>query len=290
MTDTPPYSDGYWQSPDGLKLHYRDYPGSADRPPIICIPGLTRNARDYAALAERLSGTWRVICVDLRGRGESEHAQDPATYNPLVYAHDVEALLTELSLDRIVCFGTSLGGLVSMLLAMAKPGRVAGVLLNDVGPVVESAGLDRIKAYVGRFQSWLTWVHAARGLQESQGHVYPDYDLVDWIAMAKRLNRLTSQGRVVPDYDMKIAEPIRDPAPGAGDVDLWPAWDAFGDAPSLVVRGALSDILSAETAREMVKRRPSAKLVTVSNVGHAPSLDEPQAMKAIDALLKSIAL
>lgn len=286
MATEAPFADRYWQSPDGLKLHYRDYAGPSNRPTILCLPGLTRNARDFAALADRLCGRWRVICVDLRGRGESEYAGDPATYSPLTYLQDIEALLAQLKLRKIVCIGTSLGGLITMLLALSKPGRVVGAVLNDVGPVVEPAGLDRIRTYVGRFQSWPTWVHAARALQEGQGDVNPDFGLVDWIALAKRVHKLTPQGRVVPDYDMRIAEPMREVGPA---VDMWPAWEALGDVPTVLLRGALSDILAPATAKEMVKRRPSTRLVTVQRVGHAPTLDEPSSVRAIEGLLKIIA-
>ena len=133
------WSDGYWVSSDGLKLHYRDYAGGASRPPILCIPGLTRNARDFEGVAERLAGDWRLICVDLRGRGESAHAKDPMTYLPPTYLQDLEALIAELKLERFVLFGTSLGGLMTMLLAASGRERIAGALLNDIGPEVETA-------------------------------------------------------------------------------------------------------------------------------------------------------
>jgi pimeloyl-ACP methyl ester carboxylesterase len=286
MAGEAQYSDAYWWSEDGLRLHYRDYAGAKRRPPIICIPGLTRNARDFEHVAERLAGDWRVICIELRGRGESAYAKTAASYTPLIYAQDVEALLTELKIKRFVALGTSLGGIVTMLLALMGPKRIAGALLNDIGPVIEAEGLTRIRNSVGKSLSWPTWVHAARELAELQEHAYPDYTLIEWIAMAKRLNRITSAGRIVPDYDSKIAEPMRQPTEAA---DLWPAFAALGGVPVTVLRGGLSDILSAETAREMVKCLPNAKLVTLPRVGHAPLLDEPQAARAIDALLKAVA-
>src|SRR4028119_255357 len=150
------WSDGYWNSEDGLKLHYRDYPGSSDRPPIICIPGLTRNARDFEGVAERLSPDWRVICVDLRGRGESGHSKDPMSYVPRTYVEDMEALIAELKLDRFALFGTSLGGLVTMLLSLRHGDRIAAAMINDIGPVIDPKGIERIKGYVGKSQSWPT--------------------------------------------------------------------------------------------------------------------------------------
>lgn len=285
MAGKAQYTDGYWWSEDGLRLHYRDYGGPKSKPPIICIPGLTRNARDFEHVAERLAGDWRVICVELRGRGESAYAKTPLSYVPLIYAQDIAALLAELKIKRFISFGTSLGGIVTMLIASMKKGCVAGALLNDIGPVIEPGGVDRIRGYVGKSVSWPTWVHAARDLAALQEHAYPDYTLVEWVAMAKRLNRLTSAGRIVPDYDAKIAEPMRGEA---APVDLWPAFDALGDVPVTILRGGLSDLLSAETAKAMVKRLPNAKLVTLPRVGHAPALDEPASQRAIDALLREL--
>lgn len=279
------YTDGYWWSNDGLRLHYRDYPGDKSRPPIICIPGLTRNARDFEHVAARLSGDWRVICVDLRGRGESAYAKDPMTYVPLTYVQDLEALLAELKIKKFVSIGTSLGGLITMLMAGLKPGRIVGALLNDIGPVVDEKGLDRIRTSVGRTHSWPTWVHAARDLGEMQAVVYPSYKLEDWIAYAKRVCRLTAQGRIVLDYDMQIAEPMK---LAAEPYDLWPAYEALSTAPVAILRGALSDLLSEATAKDMARRLPNARLTTVSGVGHAPALNEPAATRALGALLKAV--
>jgi pimeloyl-ACP methyl ester carboxylesterase len=272
------YENRYWWSRDGLRLHYRDYPGDrargADRrPPLLCLPGLTRNARDYAALAERLAGEWRVIAVDFRGRGESAYAKDPMTYVPLTYVQDIEALLDELAVDRFVGVGTSLGGIVTMLLAGASAHRLAGALLNDVGPEIEAAGLSRIRGYVGRASAYPTWMHAARAVAEAQGDVYPDWEIADWLAMAKRLHRLNSAGRVVLDYDMKIAEPFRVPGSEAGP-NMWRALAALNGLPVLLVRGERSDVLGSQTALRMATEL-DAELVTVPRTGHAPTLSEP---------------
>ena len=286
MVGPAQYEDGFWWSKDGLRLHNRDYPGRDDRPPILCIPGLTRNARDFAHVADRLAGDWRLICVDLRGRGESAYAKFPMSYAPITYLQDIEDLLETLKIDRFVAFGTSLGGLLTMLLASAKPGRIAGALLNDIGPVIEEEGLARIRGFVGKSGSWPSWMHAARAASNLHGHAHPDYDLPQWIALAKRLYRLTAQGRIIPDYDPRIAEPIRRPSE---PVDLWPAFDALGDVPVSILRGATSDILSAETAATMAKRLPNASLSLIPRTGHPPELDEPAAIKAIDGLLELVA-
>lgn len=281
------YSDGYWSSPDGVRLHYRDYPGREDRPPLICFPGLTRNARDYEGLARRFAGEWRVILVEFRGRGESGYAKDPMTYVPLTYLQDVEALLAELKIERFVAVGTSLGGIVTMLLAATGADRLAGVALNDVGPEIDPGGLARIRGYVGKAVQHPTWMHAARAVAEANGDVYPDFGVEDWLRMAKRLYKLNSSGRIVLDYDMKIAEPFRVPGNEAAP-DMWPTLDGLKGKPVLVVRGERSDILGAGVAAKMVEQLPGAELVTVRGVGHAPTLDEPEAVAGLERLLAKV--
>jgi pimeloyl-ACP methyl ester carboxylesterase len=282
------WSDGYWSSSDGLRLHFREFAGDPSRPPIVCIPGLTRNARDFEGVAERLAGRWRLLCVDLRGRGGSEYAKDPMSYIPARYADDIEDLLREQGLARAIFFGTSLGGIVTMLLAQRSKGRIAGALINDIGPVLEMRGLDKIRGYVGRSQNWPTWLHAARAIKEAQADRYPDWKIEDWIAYAKRLCRLTANGRVVFDYDMRIAEPFKVPGGEAG-FDMWDAWRALAGIPTLLLRGELSDLLSAETERRMTEEVASLETVLVPRVGHAPTLDEPVAVEAIDTFLSRLA-
>ena len=283
------YTDGYWWSPDGLRLHYRDYGGGADgRPPLLCLPGLTRNARDFEPLAARLAGDWRLICPDMRGRADSAQAKDAMTYVPLTYLQDISRLLADLAITRFVAIGTSLGGLITMLIAATHREWLAGALLNDVGPQLEEAGLSRIRSYVGVGQSHPSWVRAARALEEANRAVYPGYGLEQWLAMAKRLYRLNNGGRIVLDYDMRIAEPLR-VAGGEAGVDMWPAIAAFREIPTLILRGELSDLLSDATAERMAAEiGPQAELVTVPQVGHTPLLDEPEAAAAIDRLLARV--
>jgi len=283
------WADRYWESPDGLKLHFRDYPadpalGDASRPPLICMHGLTRNARDFVPLAERLAGKWRVIVPEMRGRGESEYAKDYMTYNPLTYVADIEALLAQEEITRFVAVGTSLGGLMTMLLAAKDATRIAGALLNDIGPDIDPEGIERIRQYVGQGRSYPSWMHAARALQELHGAAHPAFGIDQWLEMAKRGMVLQPNGRIGLDYDMNIAEPFQHDD-GAAPPDLWPAYDALQGVPLLVLRGELSDLLTPETLAEMQRRNPEAETVTVPNVGHAPMLDEPAATAAIDRLL-----
>lgn len=262
--------------------------GGDGRPPLLCLPGLTRNARDFEPLAQRLAGEWRLICPDMRGRAESAYAKDAMTYVPLTYMQDISRLLADLAITRFVAVGTSLGGIITMLMAATHREWLAGALLNDVGPALEEEGLARIRTYVGVNQSHPTWVHAARALADANGDVYPGYDLQAWLAMAKRLYRLNSGGRIVLDYDMKVAEPIRAMGTEAG-VDMWPVMKAFSGLPTLLLRGERSDLLGAATARRMAAEiGPGAELVTVPGVGHAPVLDEPESVAAIDRLLARV--
>ena len=281
------FEDGYWASADELRLHYRNYTGPASRAPLVCMPGLTRNARDFEPVANLLNGKRRMLAIDFRGRGESAHAKDPMTYMPITYAQDMDLLLRELNLKKFVLFGTSLGGIVSMLLAPQWKDRLAGVILNDVGPELGKAGAERIRAYVGQGRSFETWMHAARAMAEAQGDVYPGYGLEEWLRFAKRTCKLASSGRIVFDYDMKISEPFKLPGGEAG-VDLWPLYDLLLDVPMLILRGEKSDILEKATAAKMVKKAKQAQLVTIKGIGHAPSLDEPDAQLAIAGFLKSL--
>ena len=281
------YLDGYWTSGDELRLHYRDYAGRDDRLPVVCLHGLTRNARDFASLADHIAGERRVIVPELRGRADSEYAKDSATYNPVQYVEDLNVLLSELAIDRFISIGTSLGGLMTFIIAMTMSDRLAGAVINDIGPYIEPSGLARISQYVGQGRSFETWVHAARALEEAQSTAHPRFQLADWIGMAKRTMALTSNGRIVFDYDMKIAEPFADIDPNK-QVDAWPAIDGLAGKPVLVIRGALSDLFSTDTMAQMLAKLSDGEGLTLADVGHAPLLDEPEALAAIDRLLARI--
>ncbi|KEO88369.1 alpha/beta hydrolase [Erythrobacter sp. JL475] len=283
------YEDRNWTSADGLSLYYRDYPGpdGYDGPPVLCMHGLTRNSRDFADLAAHIAETRRVIVPEMRGRGQSDYAPDSATYNPLQYVADVEKLLEEQGIDKFIAVGTSMGGLMTMLLAAAKPGRIVAVVMNDIGPEINPAGIDRITGYVGQGRSYPTWVHAARSLGDVHSVAFPDYDLDMWLEMAKRTMIVTQNGRISYDYDMAIAEPFKQPG-GAAPANLWAAYEALRDVPMVLVRGELSDLLTPQTVEQMAVKNPAMTSVTVPRVGHAPTLDEPEARAAIDALLAKI--
>ncbi len=278
--------DGYWQSDDGLRLHYRDYPGDPSATPLLCIPGLTRNARDFEAVADRLAGARRVIVAELRGRGLSDISPNFEDYNAKVYAADIARLLDTLALARIALFGTSLGGIVAMLLGAAGESRLAGVLLNDIGPLVVEEGLERIRAYIGAPARWADWAEAARATERVHRQAYPTYTAAEWDRMARQLCRAEADGGIVPDYDPAIA--ILTALPTPVPHEPWRLIEGFRDMPGLLVWGELSDILSEAVARETVARLPEMKLAIIRDTGHPPTLDEPEAREAVDDLLKRI--
>ena len=277
------FSEGKWQSEDGLSLYYRDYPGGKGAPPLLCLHGLTRNARDFEPFAERFAGEWRLIVPDMRGRGHSEYARDAASYALGAYVADVVALLRQLDCGPVAIVGTSMGGMIAMRMAAERAWPLAAVVLNDIGPVLESGGIERIREVVGQGGSFETWMHAARHLREQAERIHPDYQIGDWLDYAKRVMVLAGNGRIVFDYDMKIAEPFN--SAGAATVDLWAAFRALAAIPTLVLRGQLSDLLSAATVKAMKADRPGLKTLTVKRVGHPPTLAEPDAQKAIASFL-----
>lgn len=281
------YRDGFHTVRDGLRLHFRDYPGPNDQPPLLCLPGLTRNARDFEAFAERWSPRFRVIAVDYRGRGESELDPDPSRYVPLTYAHDVIALLDHLGVADAIFVGTSLGGLVTMLIAAMEDERIAGALLNDIGPEIAPEGIERIRTYVGKPASFGSFAEAGATMMARAGDVYPRWGAAEWERFARRCCR-EDEGAVVYDYDMGIALPFA-AANEAVQPDLWPWLDALKGKPVTILRGELSDLFAQNVAARMVDvLGEGAELVTVPEVGHAPSFDEPESVAALKRLLERV--
>ena len=282
------WRDEYWTSRDGLRLHYRDYPGAANRPPVLCLHGLTRNSRDFESLAGRLSGDWRVIVPDFRGRGDSEHDPVSARYMPPTYALDVLQLLDEQGIGEAVFIGTSLGGLVTMIVAATARQRIAGALLNDVGPELSEAGIERIRDYVGKPMLFTGWDDAAEQFAARYSDRHPRYAREEWVRYAKRVCRETARG-VELDYDLAIAEPFQNVDSNAtGAPDAWPLYCALAGGPLTILRGEQSDLFTREIAERMAEMIPDAELVTVPGVGHAPDFDEPEAIAAVDRLLQRV--
>ncbi|MBL8645512.1 MAG: alpha/beta hydrolase [Rhodospirillaceae bacterium] len=281
------YEQKTYTSPDGLKLAVRDYPGPANpRLTIVCIPGLTRNARDFDELAPHLAQKYRVLSVDLRGRGLSEYAKDFNTYQPPVYVRDVAALLDAFSLKHVALIGTSLGGIISVVLGAVIPRRVLGIVMNDIGPEVDTTGLTRIAAYVARGYTGASWDEAAAALKAVDGKIYPDYTHADWLKMARRRFIEAPDGKIKNDYDLNIAKPFGNAAEaGSAATSLWPFFLQLKDMPLLAMRGAISDVLSPETFARMKERLPHMQQCLVPDRGHTPYYDEPVALNAVDDFL-----
>ncbi|MEG2802887.1 alpha/beta hydrolase [Stenotrophomonas sp.] len=290
---TPSYQDLYWNSRDGLRLHARDHAPATAQPvggTVVCIPGLTRNAADFDALAVTLTAAgWRVLAVDLRGRAGSQRAADPAGYNPRAYADDMLALLASQHIDKAVFIGTSLGVLVTITLASHAPGHIAAAVLNDAGPKVPRQALARIGKYAGKPLPPMAPEQAAAYLESIGKAAFPRFTAEDWRAMVARTFRAREDGQLELDYDPAVVRTTRPWVLWLLRPVLWRAVRTLtAAAPVLVVRGALSDILPADVARQMVATSAHARLVEVPEVGHAPMLSEPVAREAILALLDRV--
>lgn len=290
MTDTE-YVEHYIPSHDGVQLYCREY-GAAHAgkgaPTVVCLPGLTRNSRDFHRLACDLSTTHRVLCLDFRGRGRSGYDPKWQNYQPPVYAQDVLTVTTAMNAPRMFVAGTSLGGMVAMILAALQPARLAGIVLNDIGPQVEASGLQRIDSYVGKLPPVRSWAEAAAQARQVHAIAMPDFTDADWLYFAQCTHRDDGAGHPLPDMDKHIGDAMR-AAPAASAVDLWPLFALLTPIPTLVIRGALSDILSAETVARMQTVKPDLRTLVVANRGHAPTLDETPCRRAIRELLASVA-
>lgn len=289
---TTAWVDRYYTSADGLRLYYRDYAASTaggaprERLPVLCLPGLTRNSRDFDDIARRLQRSGRrVLCADLRGRGRSQHDPEWTNYHPGTYLGDVTDLFAHAGVERCVFLGTSLGGLLTMRFNVTQPGRVAAAILNDVGPEVDPAGLARIASYAGLQPPAKTWDEAVAIVRATYEIALPDFTDQQWRDYARR-SYSEVNGEIQLDVDPMIGEALRQ-APAAAAPDLWPVFAALGPVPTLVLRGATSDILSRATVERMKREKPDLVVVEVPNRGHVPQLDEPAAVAAIDSFLGS---
>jgi pimeloyl-ACP methyl ester carboxylesterase len=281
------YTEFNWQSHDGLRLYARVYEGPvAGALPVLCLHGLTRNSRDFEALAPHLQRLYRVIVPDLRGRGLS--ARDPLlqNYQPAIYIQDILALLTAVDAPRVAVIGTSLGGMLAMMLSFSHSGRIAGIILNDVGPEIDPVGIERIKQYAGKLPPARTWSEAVAQTRSVYGDAWPGLSQERWEALARRGYRENTAGMVEPDADPNIGEALR--AAPAASLDLWPLWIALRNVTTLAIRGARSDILSSATFARMKKENPALQQLEVANRGHVPLLDEPECIAALDAFLAEI--
>jgi pimeloyl-ACP methyl ester carboxylesterase len=271
--------DHFVAARDGVQLFVAIHGAPSDRPPVVCIPGLTRNGRDFEAVAPALAADRLVAVVDLRGRGRSGWDPSGESYALDTYVDDVVHVLDDLGLVRALVVGTSLGGFVAMWLAARHPARVAAVVLNDIGPELQTEGLERIRSYAGQLPDVTGWSDAVAQTRLVGEVAFPDYTDADWERTARRLYRETD-GRVAIDHDPGVA------AGRLSQDDPWEIFVASRELPMLLVRGALTDLLAPTTVAQMVALHPRLEVVEVPNRGHAPTLEEPVAR---DALLAFVA-
>lgn len=262
---------------DGVQIYGRRYPApGSKRRPLLCLAGLTRNSRDFHELALALSGVGEgarpVFTVDTRGRGQSEFAKDWRGYSVPSEMLDVQDFMASQHLHDAAVLGTSRGGLVAMVLAAVQPSLVGTVILNDIGPVIEHVGLLRISTYVGKEQPPLTWEQAAKRMQDGEKAFFPDIEAGAWDGIARqRLNEMN--GKPAPGYDPEISRTLGSVSNGPPP-PLWKQFNALNHASCLVLRGELSDLLSAETVAAMTERHPDCRAHTVPRQGHAPLLSD----------------
>lgn len=296
------YSEHRYPSKDGLSLYYREY-GSSDKV-IICLPGLTRNSKDFHDLATRLATDYRVLCLDFRGRGQSEHDPKWRHYHPGTYARDTWKLMDELSIEQFVVIGTSLGGLVAMIMSAQQGSRIKAIVMNDIGPEVNPVGITRILKNAGVKAEINNWQDAETRGKFMGAHAAPNMPEEFWQQFARRTYRLNSNGIPELDMDPNIGVAIRKGVSLSnflvkirktgllkriGGVFIDP-WDSFRtvNMPCLVLRGDISDVLSEEIVQRMQAAKPDLKSAVIPNRGHTPLLDEPESLSAIDSFLNGL--
>ncbi len=283
------FRDGFAPAAGGIELYYRDYgPVQGGRTPLLCLPGLTRNSKDFHPIALDLAGERRVVAMDFRGRGRSGYDPDWRNYAPPTYVQDALAVLLHAGIGKVVLLGTSLGGLVSMGLAAAVPQILAGVVLNDIGPAVDEGGRQRIAAYVGQDVRFASYEQAAAAFRAQFGGAYPGIGEQHWLQSARdTLKPDAEAGNLRFDYDLKIGDALREqvamPVP-----DLWPLFGALKPIPTLAVRGALSDVLDQATFERMAVEKPDLKRLLVPNRGHVPLPHEEPFRSALHEFLGAL--
>jgi pimeloyl-ACP methyl ester carboxylesterase len=283
------YREHVQPAADGLRLYTRVYePAGGAAHSVLCLHGLTRNSRDFEDLALHLAPSYRIVVPDLRGRGRSDWDPDMANYKPEVYLGDLLGVMAALSVTRTAVIGTSLGGLLAMMLAATQPALVSGVVLNDIGPEVDPTGAARIRDYAGRLAPVRTWGEAVAQLQSVFGPAWPGLSAERWMTLARRSYSVDATGAPRLDADPLIGEAMRATPPTTPASNLWPLWALLKETPVLCLRGGSSDILSTATLERMQREKPDLRAVTVANRGHVPLLDEPECLRAIDDFLATV--
>jgi len=277
------------ETADGPKIYARDYAAQAmGKLPVVCLHGLTRNSADFEAVAPKIAGLGRrVIAIDARGRGQSDIDPDPSHYRPDLYTGDVLYIMDTLEIPRAVFIGTSMGGIMTMLAALAAPDRVSAAVLNDIGAEVDPAGIKRIASYVGKSGPMANWDDMTAAVRAAQSVAFPGEDDAFWRTFTKRVARQRPDGKIEFAYDPAIANAFAAPS-DAPPPSMVPLFTALATRPVLLVRGAISDLLSPDGVATMKKIKPNMDFVEVPNIGHAPTLEEPEAWDAIAAFLSKV--
>jgi pimeloyl-ACP methyl ester carboxylesterase len=281
------YEERYIEAPDGLRLYFRDYSGPFPGSPVLCLPGLTRNSRDFSSLADRIRETRRVLCPDLRGRGKSQYDPEWRNYHPNTYAADLWHLLDALEIEETVVIGTSLGGWMAMLMNHQQPGRIAGAVINDIGPEANPSGIARIAASAGRLDVVNTLPEAIEQAKSVYSQAYPDWSEQQWQFHTETTYRRLDNGKFDLNFDRNIGHAMREGV-SALDVDPWEIFDDLASVPTLLIHGVLSDILTESIIAKMCERKQDLQVVAIRDRGHAPLLDEHGAVGAITEFLSSL--
>lgn len=293
-----PYVDGKYTSHDGLKLYWRHYPAKGhDEPPahrpILCLPGLTRNSNDFHVLAMHLCNSPNsprdVYCIDYRGRGRSDYDPKWQNYSPYIEMLDVLDFLTVADLHEPIICGTSRGGIIAFLMAVTRPSSMGAVILNDIGPVIESRGLARIMGYAGKTPEPDSWEDAALIVKDMSGRFFTDIKDEEWLEIARQWY-MEEDGRPVQGYDLKLANALSEIDLSQPIPQMWEHLEALSHVPVMVLRGANSDLLSQDTVDKMAVRHPRLSTYLVEEEGHAPLLRDKRTLRAIDDFLENAAL
>lgn len=272
----------YFTTTDGINIYFQD---DGDGTPLLCLAGLTRSSRDFSFLKPHMIGQ-RMIAMDYRGRGLSDYDSNYSNYNIVREAQDVIELLDHLELPRATILGTSRGGLIAMALAASQPDRLSGVILNDVGPVVDPSGMARILDYVGKKPGAKTIEQAAQNLSDALRPQFPGVPPSVWRKQAEFQFRAAPEGLELR-YDEDLRTALQEQVATGATPNLWPLFEALHGIPTGVIRGANSDILSSETLSEMQARHPDMISAEIPNRGHVPFLDEPQSLDIIHRVLEA---
>ncbi len=284
--------DRHFNSQDNLRLFYRVFePGKAEAAKLqgatpanlLCIPGLTRNHRDFSALAIKLGENYRVLCPDLRGRGHSEYDRDPSQYHIEIYIKDIIQLLAAENISEFVIIGTSLGGILAMVMAQLYGGLLKAVVLNDVGGYVPLSAMQTIADYVNAAKAENSWADATATVKLINQDTFTNLNEGQWLETAQRLYRESEDGRIIPDYGPLLKQNVV-----ATEIDLWTHFDNLQGIPTLLIRGENSGLLTEKTALEMLAKKPDMQRVNVPHRGHAPFLDETESLEGISKFLETV--